>query len=194
MVWFFWTGLIINLWGGVPPLRWGHPLMSKRHQHHLKASQRKNSLQRSRRFLTWDKLRQSSWANGVRQQKSQSQGTRIHTLMRKYIYITSLAITFCLGEKSNAGYYRYPLEGYHKACADGSTTDVSILTGYGGMYLSGSGNPMNAFPMNTFAGNWSPLLGASSLCWTRPMSEGTQRSLINSYKKYCINHQNNYCF
>lgn len=117
-----------------------------------------------------------------------------YILISKYIFITSLAITFWFGPKLYAGYYRYPLEGYHKACADGSTTDVSILTGYGGMYLSGNGNPMNAFPMNTLAGNWSPSLGGTSLCWTRPMSEGTRQRLINSYKKYCMHHQNHYCF
>jgi len=110
----------------------------------------------------------------------------------KFLLLTGLLLL--IGSKSNAGYYRYPLEGFHNACADGSSADVSILTGYGGMYLSGNGNPMNAYPMDTFTGDWSPVLGSTSLCWSRPMSHGTQQRLINSYKEYCVLSQNNHCF
>ena len=93
----------------------------------------------------------------------------------------------------DAGYYRYPLEGFHKACADGSTTDVAIFSGYGMMYLSNSGNPMNAFPLETMSGAWTPILGGSSLCWSRPMSQSTRHSLVKSWQTYCVNQPRSYC-
>lgn len=114
--------------------------------------------------------------------------------MKAWTFLLLTGLLLLVGSKSNAGYYRYPLEGFHKACADGSSADLAILTGYGGMYLTGNGNPMNAYPMDMFTGDWSPLLGGGSLCWTRQMSAGTQKSLINSYQKYCIDSQNHYCF
>jgi len=111
--------------------------------------------------------------------------------LRKSIY--SLAVTaLVLGHHSAyAGYYRYPLQGYHKACADGSTADVAIFPGVGYMLLSGNGNMMNAYPMN-IAG-WSPSLGGSSLCWTRPMTAESQESMSRSFYVYCVQQRRSYC-
>lgn len=94
---------------------------------------------------------------------------------------------------ASAGYYRFPLEGFHKACADGSSVDIAIFSGYGAMYLSGSGNPMNAFPLETMSGGWSPVLGGSSLCWTRPMSQESQYSFVRSWQTYCVRQSKSYC-
>ena len=90
-----------------------------------------------------------------------------------------------------AGFYRYPLQGYHKACADGSTIDIAVFPGIGYMHLSGSGNTMNAYPLNTFS--WTPSLGGSSLCWTRPMSAESQESMSRSFYIYCVQQRRSYC-
>ena len=91
----------------------------------------------------------------------------------------------------HAGYYRYPLQGYHKACADGKTSDVAIFPGVGYMLLSGNGNMMNAYPANTLG--WTPSLGGSSLCWTRPMSADSQESMSRSFYIYCVQKRSSYC-
>jgi len=89
------------------------------------------------------------------------------------------------------GMYEYPLQGYRKACADGSTKHVAIYPGYGFMYLGDSGSYEYAYPL--FATGWSPVLGDSSLCWSRGMTQGSQNQLIQSWVNYCVNQRNNYC-
>lgn len=91
----------------------------------------------------------------------------------------------------HAGVYEYPMQGYRKACADGSTVRISIYPGYGYMYLADSGSFEYAYPL--FATGWSPVLGGSSLCWSRGMTQGSQNQLIQSWVNYCVNQRNSYC-
>lgn len=94
--------------------------------------------------------------------------------------VIAAGFTALLGSPSaNAGFYRYPLQGYHKACADGSTVDIAISPGVGYMHLSRSGNMMNAYPLNTLG--WTPSLGGSSLCWTRSMSAESRELMSQSF-------------
>ena len=123
---------------------------------------------------------------------------RSDTFRLRYRYLLVLCVCqwmlpFMVAAPAEAGHYRYPLEGFHKACADGSTIDVAVFSGYGMMYLSNSGNPMNAFPLETMSGAWTPILGGSSLCWSRPMSQGTRQSLVKSWQTYCVNQSRSYC-
>jgi hypothetical protein len=92
---------------------------------------------------------------------------------------------------ANAGHYHYPLQGYHTACIDGKTSDIAIFPGVGYMLLSGHGNIMNAYPQNILG--WTPSLGGSSLCWSRPMSAETQESMSRSFYVYCIQQSRGYC-
>jgi hypothetical protein len=106
--------------------------------------------------------------------------------------VITAGFTALLGSPSaNAGFYRYPLQGYHKACADGSTVDIAVFPGVGYMHLSGSGNMMNAYPLNTLG--WTPSLGGSSLCWTRQMSAESQESMSRSFYIYCVQQRRSYC-
>ena len=90
-----------------------------------------------------------------------------------------------------AGVYEYPMQGYRKACADGSTVHIAIYPGYGSMYLADSGSFEYAYPL--FATGWSPVLGGSSLCWSRGMTQGSQNQLIQSWINNCENQKKSYC-
>jgi hypothetical protein len=90
-----------------------------------------------------------------------------------------------------AGVYQYPTQGYRKACADGSTSHIAIYPGAGYMYLADSGSYEFAYPL--FATSWSPVLGGSSLCWSRGMSQSSQNQLIKSWINYCVNQEKSYC-
>jgi hypothetical protein len=106
--------------------------------------------------------------------------------------VLAAGFTALLGSPSAyAGFYRYPLQGYQKACADGSTVDIAIFPGVGYMHLSSSGNMMNAYPLNTLG--WTPSLGGSSLCWTRQMSAESQESMSRSFYIYCLQQRRSYC-
>lgn len=89
------------------------------------------------------------------------------------------------------GMYEYPLQGYRKACADGSTKHVAIYPGSGYMYLADSGSYEYAYPL--FATSWSPVLGGSSLCWSIRMTHGSRNQLIQSWINYCVNQRKDYC-
>jgi hypothetical protein len=91
----------------------------------------------------------------------------------------------------HAGVYEYPMQGYRKACADGSTVRIAIYPGYGYMYLADSGSFEYAYPL--FATGWSPVLGGSSLCWSRGMTQGSQNQLIRSWINNCENQKKSYC-
>lgn len=91
----------------------------------------------------------------------------------------------------HAGVYEYPLQGYRKACADGSTSRIAIYPGYGYMYLADSGSYEYAYPL--FATSWSPVLSGSSLCWGREMTQDSQNQLIKSWIYYCANQRKSYC-
>jgi hypothetical protein len=94
-------------------------------------------------------------------------------------------------QPASAGYYRFPLKGFHLACSDGKTTDAAVFPGVGMMLLRNNGSLMNEFPLVGM--EWSPVFGGSSLCWSRPMSAQTQRDLTESFYRYCVQRRSAYC-
>ncbi len=118
--------------------------------------------------------------------------------MRNRNGILALAMTTCLANAVTgytnpalAGYYDFPLSGYHLACSDGETTAAAVFPGIGSMLYQINGSFANSFPV--IDRSWSPVIGGTSLCWSRPMSGQTQRKLIANFYRYCVQLRRYYC-
>ncbi len=108
------------------------------------------------------------------------------------VALVTPSVVTILEKPAIAGYYRYPLKGFHLACSDGNTTDAAMFPGVGLMLLRGNGDFTNSYPL--VALDWSPVIGGgSSLCWRKPMSVQTQRDLIENFYIYCVQRRSAYC-